>query len=119
MHESRILNIDVTDIPTINSIATELTGHLVFENIEKHAWLWPIAMDAENLEFLALGWPGWKPVRGYHAGSKSGITVIRDNVQKTFVIDWASMQEFPESNVQEVREWSFGWDIADAPHDEG
>jgi hypothetical protein len=73
-------------------------------------WFWPIGMDDETLDFLALGWPGCEPIRGYHAGPKSRITIYHRGEIKTFDINWQAAMGFAESNAQEVRDYSFQWE---------
>ncbi|CAB3731443.1 hypothetical protein LMG22037_05614 [Paraburkholderia phenoliruptrix] len=74
------------------------------------SWFWPVRMDDETLDFLALGWPGCTPIRGYHAGPKSCITVWHRGEIKTFEIDWNSMVPLGESNVREVQDFQFRWE---------
>jgi hypothetical protein len=89
-----------------------LNAQFPWAHIERQRWFWPVSMDRKDLDVFSLGWPGWRSVRGYHAGSKSGVTVTRNGAERTFVIDWAATGRFPESNVREVRKYPIQWEGA-------
>ncbi|HDR9497018.1 TPA: hypothetical protein QDC06_000203 [Burkholderia cepacia] len=78
--------------------------------VSQEEWYWPVSMSDEELHFSALGWPGCEPIRGYHAGPKSCITIWHHDEIKTFEIHWPTVMKFSESNTQEVRDYPIQWE---------